>query len=488
MSLVQLVVVALAGNAIMNMMMPPRRPYLLAVSALTPPEAGHLAQSLARQLSRTSPPVVGADTLLAHAGIDTTLPNAPMAPPLDLATTYGRRADGYDDVADDYIYARGDNPTRHRLEREIGRLEIVGHNAAVAGSGSSSSNIAAEENYDEFLEEPVTPCCCAFASGMMAASSVLLAHGAPLHVLMPIDLYHGVSTVLLDVFARFGVTAIHVDMSDLGQVKEAVVSVPSNEDVIVWLETPSNPLIQVLDIRAVAKCARTVRANVTVLVDSTLAPPAVISQPLLHGADLVLHSATKYLAGHSDALLGVVTASPFTNRGVWIGQQLRTVQVAVGGVAAPFDCWLTLRGLRTLPVRVARQSETALKLARFLKARPDVIAVHYPGLGDHPSHNVAKRQMKVFGGVLSVEVADELSAWALAGALRTIQRATSLGGTETLIEHRASIEPAGRVVSPPGLLRISVGLEDPDDLMADLASALAIMKQVCTSSRSAIAK
>jgi cystathionine gamma-synthase len=487
MSLTLLVVVALAGTAIMIMMMPPQPPYLLAVSALTPPEAGHLAQSLARQLSRTSPHVVGADTLLAHAGIDPTLPNAPMAPPLDLATTYGRRADGYDYHADDYIYTRSDNPTRHRLEREIGRLEIIGHNAAVA----SSSSIAAEENNnddDEFLEEPVTPCCCAFASGMMAASSVILAHGAPLHVLMPIDLYHGVSTVLLDVFARFGVTAVHVDMSDLGQVQEAVVSVPSHEDVIVWLETPSNPLIQVLDIRAVAKCARTVRANVTVLVDSTLAPPAVISQPLLHGADLVLHSATKYLAGHSDALLGVVTASPFTNRGVWIGQQLRTVQVAVGGVAAPFDCWLTLRGLRTLPVRVARQSETALKLARFLQARPDVKAVHYPGLEDHPSHNVAKRQMKVFGGVLSVEVADELSAWALAGALRTIQRATSLGGTETLIEHRASIEPEGRVVSPPGLLRISVGLEDPDDLVADLASALKIMKQVCTSSRSAIAK
>ena len=193
----------------------------------------------------------------------------------------------------------------------------------------------------------------------------------------------------------------------------------------------------------------------------------------------MLHSATKYLAGHSDALIGIVTASPLTSRGVFLGQQLRTVQAAVGGVASPFDCWLTLRGLRTLGVRVARQSQTALILARFLSSQKDVNVVHYPGLEDHPSHDIACRQMKAFGGVLSVEVKDEVSAYAFAGALGTIQRATSLGGTETLIEHRASIEPEARVVSPPGLLRISVGLEDPEDLLADLSLALSIMTQVC---------
>lgn len=189
-------------------------------------------------------------------------------------------------------------------------------------------------------------------------------------------------------------------------------------------------------------------------------------------------------------LLGLVTASPFTVRGRELAPVLRQTQCAVGGVASPMDSWLTLRGMRTLHLRVHRQCETALVLAKHLFAQIRnnsnsnnnslVTAVHYPGLESHPRHDVAKRQMKLdnFGGVLSVELKSEHAAMAFAGALQTIYRATSLGGTETLIEHRASIEPPERVTSPPGLLRISVGLEDPTDLIADIDNALAIARQV----------
>jgi cystathionine gamma-synthase len=192
-----------------------------------------------------------------------------------------------------------------------------------------------------------------------------------------------------------------------------------------------------------------------------------------------MHSATKYMAGHSDALLGVATASPVTERGREMAHLMRGVQTATGGVASSFDSWLTLRGMRTLQVRVERQCATALTVAEYLNQHSLVTAVHYPGLSSHPQHEVAKRQMKMgFGGVLSFELADEVQATALAGALQTIQRATSLGGTETLIEHRASIEPPERRTSPPGLLRLSVGLEDPKDLIQDLENALAITREI----------
>lgn len=195
-----------------------------------------------------------------------------------------------------------------------------------------------------------------------------------------------------------------------------------------------------------------------------------------------MHSGTKYLAGHSDTLLGVVTASPVTGRGREMAGLMRGVQIATGGVASSFDSWLTLRGLRTLQVRVERQCATALTIAEYLNQHNLVTAVHYPGLPSHPQHEVARRQMQLgFGGVLSFELADEVQATALAGGLKTIQRATSLGGTETLIEHRASIEPPERRTSPPGLLRLSVGLEDPKDLIQDLENALVITREVLQS-------
>lgn len=192
-----------------------------------------------------------------------------------------------------------------------------------------------------------------------------------------------------------------------------------------------------------------------------------------------MHSGTKYLAGHSDALLGVLTTSPLTTRGQELAPILRSVLVDAGGVASAMDSWLTLRGLRTLPVRAKQQSQTAMAVAQFLHRHESVAAVHYPGLPSHPNHPVAQKQMNgIFGGVLSLEMKDEVEATALAAALQTIQRATSLGGTETLIEHRASIEPPGRVTSPQGLLRMSCGLEEESDIIRDLDRAIAIAKQV----------
>lgn len=196
------------------------------------------------------------------------------------------------------------------------------------------------------------------------------------------------------------------------------------------------------------------------------------------GADFVLHSGTKYIAGHSDALLGILTVSPITERGKELVPFLETLQRTGGGVASPFDSWLAMRGLRTLQVRVEKQSKNAQALAEYFYQHELIKNVAYPGLPSHPQHEIAKNQMTLFGGVMSVELEDEAMAMAFAAALKTFQRATSLGGTETLIEHRASIEPPDRQVSPPGLLRISVGLEDVADLIHDVEQALGIAKQV----------
>ena len=192
-----------------------------------------------------------------------------------------------------------------------------------------------------------------------------------------------------------------------------------------------------------------------------------------------MHSGTKYLGGHSDVLLGICSASPFTTQGKYLSERLKAVQTSIGAVASPLECWLTLRGLRTLHLRVERQSQAALELAQFLEKHKDVVKCHYPGLKSHPQHDVATQQMKLYGGMLSFEVKSESMAMAVAGAVRIVRRATSLGGTETLIEHRASIEPPERRTSPSGLLRLSVGLEDVNDLKHDLNVALEVAKVSC---------
>jgi cystathionine gamma-synthase len=444
------------------------------LSTLTPEEAGRMACDMARirmQSSESSPRQHHLDTLMAHAGLIDSA-NAPMSPPLHTATTYTRPASGIY-APSDAIYSRMDGPTRRLLEQTMAHLECHLDNDCTTNPLVTNTTTA----------HP--PTSFAFASGLMAASSILLSHTAPLTVLLPMDCYHGVSSALTHVFARFQVSVIRVDYRN-AQWHEALEQIPSHHDILVWLETPSNPLCHVLDVAHVCSLVATSsrRERITTVVDSTLAPPP-IQQPLLWGADGVLHSATKYLGGHSDALLGIVTPSPWTEQGRLLTSRLSQVQTLVGGVASPWDCWLTLRGIRTLAVRVQHQSRTALHLAEYLHNKTQtsntlIHKVHYPGLPSHPQYAIAQRQMQhgLYGGVLSIEFVDASHAMAFAGALTTIQRATSLGGTETLIEHRASIEPPDRVSSPPGLLRISVGLEDVHDLIADVDAALDITAQL----------
>ena len=380
------------------------------------------------------------ETLAVHLGLEPDAATGALVPPLHLATTYERDADG--SYPRGYVYARSDNPTRGAFEHAMARLE-GGREAA------------------------------AFASGSAAAAAVLRSVPAGGHVVVPDDMYHGLRTLLERVLVPAGLQLTAVDMSDLAAVRGAVRA----ETRLVWVETPSNPQLKVTDIAGVVTVAREAEAAygapVWVAVDATWTPPPW--QPAFAlGADLVVHATTKYLSGHSDVLGGVVVAAPAARPepdDPW--PRVRDIQRLEGGVAGPFDAWLALRGLRTLAVRLAVQAENAATLAAFLVAHPAVCEVRYPGLPGHPNHDVAARQMRAFGAMLSFRLAGgEPAARAVAGRVRLFTRATSLGGVESLIEHRASIEPPGGP-TPADLLRVSVGIEHVDDLMGDLSEALA---------------
>mmetsp|Transcript_3103 Transcript_3103/g.4882 ORF Transcript_3103/g.4882 Transcript_3103/m.4882 type:complete len:537 (+) Transcript_3103:67-1677(+) len=461
-----------------------------ASSSLDPSKAGNIAHTLRQDQQYARPKSI--DTILAHAGLSFSSltisgpENSPLCPPLELATTFERPPDG--NYKGGYVYSRMGNPTRNLLEKVMAELE-------------TTTLIATES------DQAVSGASCAFSSGMAAISSILLAHPR-CHVLLPDDCYHGVPSQLENVMKMHGVTYETVDMSNEQAVRSKLEEVAqyqlrrrihdeNNETkkendvsnlmedfgLVLWLETPSNPLTKISDISSLSDIANEVSALVhlpiTVAVDSTWSPPNV-TQPLLLGADIVVHSGTKYLGGHSDVLLGVLTSSLRTSTGRKLNEAVKQIQINMGAVASPFDCWLTLRGLRSMSVRMDRAMENAMELSVFLNEHPLVAKVHYPGLCSHPGHEVASKQMSGgYGAMLSFEVEDERTAMAVAGAVKTLRRATSLGGTETLIEHRASIEPQGRTTSPPGLLRVSVGLEDIYDLKVDLDSALHVANAVC---------
>ena len=368
------------------------------------------------------------ETLAIHTGRQVDVATGAVMPPLHLSTTFARNADGT--YQDGFVYGRSDNPNRRELEACLAALE--GGAAALA-----------------------------FASGMAATTAVLQTLAAGDHVIVPNDAYFGTGKVTQEIFGRWGLLCSIVDLTDLAAVAAAIR--PNTR--LVWIETPSNPLLKITDIAAVSSLAHQVGA--LCVVDNTW-PSPVGQQPLAHGADVVMHSTTKYLGGHSDLTGGALIGR---EAGDW-WQQLRTVQQWGGAVPSPFDCWLLRRSLSTLSYRVRAHSEHAGKVARFLADHPAVAAVHYPGLADHPGHAVARRQMTNFGGMMSIQVQGGASeALAVANRVKLFTQATSLGGVESLIEHRASVEgPASR--TPPNLLRVSVGLEHPDDLIADLDQAL----------------
>jgi cystathionine gamma-lyase len=288
------------------------------------------------------------------------------------------------------------------------------------------------------------------------------------HVVFTEDVYGGTFRLFNSVMQRYGLRFTAVDASST----DAVVAACDERTRMVWLESPTNPLLRVVDIAAVADCVR--KQNILVCVDSTFASP-VLQRPLELGAQLVVHSSTKFLGGHSDVIGGCVLTSEDT-----LAEKLRFHQNAVGAVPSPFDCWLLLRGLKTLELRVARQSESALAVARWLQTHDAVRRVHYPGLQGHPGHDIACRQMQGrFGGVLSFEVADGAAAARVLQRLRIITLAESLGAVESLAEAPASMTHASmpedlrrRVGVTDGLIRLSVGVEDVEDLISDLDQAL----------------
>ena len=368
------------------------------------------------------------ETTAVHAGRAADPTTGAVAPPIVLSTTFERAEDG--SFPGGYVYTRSENPNRLALEECLRALE---------GGAAAFS----------------------FSSGMAAMASIFQALGPGGHVVAPLDSYTVTKAILRDLFAAWNLESTLVDMTDLDQVRAALR--PNTR--LIWTETPSNPLLKITDLAAAAELAH--RAGALCVCDSTWSTP-VIQRPFEFGVDVVVHATTKYFGGHSDVLGGAAIfrqADEFARR---VGQ----IQVMAGAVPSPFDCWLILRGASTLPWRMRAHSDNAMQLATFLSDHPRVDVVHYPGLPDHPGHALAARQMSMFGGMLSFEVqGDQAAAMRAAARVRLFTRATSLGGVESLIEHRASIEGAGSA-TPQNLLRVSVGLEHPADLIEDLDQAL----------------
>ncbi len=377
---------------------------------------------------RTQPPL-RPRTLVAQAlGAGDAVTRA-LVPPIHMSATYLRDADnGY---SSGYVYGRTDNASVQQAEALMVALE--GAEAAMM-----------------------------FASGMSASTAVFLALERPTHIIASQVMYWGFRAWLRDI-GTFGHSITFVELSDLEAVRNAI---RPGETGLIWIETPSNPLWTITDIAAISEIAH--GAGAILCVDSTVATP-IFTRPIEHGADIVVHSATKYLNGHSDVVAGVLVTA--RANGFWT--RIQNVRAQIGAVLGPFEAWLLMRGMRTLDLRVRAQAATAAELARSLSGHPMVASVLYPGLACHPGHRIAARQMAGgFGGMLSIRLTGGPdAAIATAAAVNVWRRATSLGGAESLIEHRASIEGAG-TPCPADLLRLSVGLEDVDDLRLDLNRAL----------------
>lgn len=368
------------------------------------------------------------ETLAIHAGGDADEATGAVAPPIHLSTTFrhgpaGERAAGYE-------YQREGNPTNDRLRAAIAALE--GGAAALT-----------------------------FASGMAAASTLLEALPPGARIAIPDDCYTGVRVLAGEFLPARGIAVATLDMADLDAVRAECASGLD----LLWLETPSNPLLKVSDIATLAALAH--EHGALLACDNTFASP-VLQQPLALGADIVMHSTTKYFGGHSDVLGGALAFARNDDLFERVAHRLHVT----GATLAPFSAWLTLRGCRSLPARMALHCANARRVAEFLAGREEIERVNYPGLPSHPGHAIAARQMRDFGGMLSVQLrGGREAALTMAGALRLFTNATSLGGCESLVEHRASVEGANPT-SPQNLLRMSVGLEHTDDLIADLEQAL----------------
>ncbi|MFB9834255.1 cystathionine gamma-synthase [Actinoallomurus acaciae] len=377
--------------------------------------------------------VTGFETLAIHAGQEPDPATGAVVPPIYQVSTY--KQDGIGGLRGGYEYSRTANPTRAALEECLAALE-----GGVRG--------------------------LAFASGMAAEDTLLRTVCKPGdHVVIPNDAYGGTYRLISKVLKSWGLEYDPVPVASVDAVRAAV----RPDTKVVWVETPTNPLLGIADIAALAQVAH--EAGALLVVDNTFASP-YLQRPLALGADVVVHSTTKYLGGHSDVLGGALVVAD-----IELGSRLAFHQNSMGAVGGPFDAWLTLRGIKTLGVRMDRHCANAARIAEFLLRHPKVSSVRYPGLPDHPGHEVAAKQMRAFGGMVSFQLAEgEEAAVRVCERTRLFILGESLGGVESLIEHPARMTHASAAGSPlevpPDLVRLSVGIEDADDLLADLERAL----------------
>lgn len=367
------------------------------------------------------------ETVAVRAGGEPDPSTGAIASPLHLSTTFEHGPAG--EAVHGFTYIRGKNPTQLRLESALNELE--------GGRGA-----------------------LVFSSGMAASAAVLQTLSPGSHVVISDDIYYAIRTLGREFLPKWGIESTTVDPGDTRALKNALR--PNTK--FVWIETPSNPLLKVFDIAAIARTVH--EAGAELVVDNTFATP-VLQRPIDLGADVVVHSTTKYCGGHSDVQGGCVVT-----KSTELFDKLSQVREILGAVGSPFNSWLVLRGLRTLPCRMERHSANAAAVAAALTTSARVEAVYYPGLPAHPGHEIAQRQMKRFGGMLSFLVrGGREEALRVTSGVKLFVNATSLGGVESLIEHRASSEGKDST-SPQNLLRVSVGLEHPQDLIDDLMQAL----------------
>ncbi|MFD0151498.1 cystathionine gamma-synthase [Streptomyces sp. NPDC055721] len=373
------------------------------------------------------------ETRAIHAGNTADPLTGAVVPPIYQVSTY--KQDGVGGLRGGYEYSRSANPTRTALEENLAALE--GGRRGLA-----------------------------FASGLAAEDCLLRTLLAPGdHVVIPNDAYGGTFRLFAKVVERWGVDFSVANTSDIASVREAV----NDRTKLIWVETPSNPLLGITDIEAVAGVAR--QAGVKLVVDNTFASP-YLQQPLALGADVVVHSLTKYMGGHSDVVGGALVTADEA-----LGEELAYHQNAMGAVAGPFDSWIVLRGIKTLAVRMDRHSENATKIVEMLTQHPKVTQVLYPGLPEHPGHEIAAKQMRSFGGMISFRVqGGEEAAVEVCNRAKLFTLGESLGGVESLIEHPGRMTHASVAGSalevPADLVRVSVGIENVEDLLADLRQAL----------------
>lgn len=369
------------------------------------------------------------ETIAVHGAQTDHALGSDVIQPIHLSTTFERRADG---TLNDYVYTRAGNPNRVTVENKIAALE-----------------------------EAVT--AIAFSSGLAAVNALfenILEPGS--HIIIPDDCYHGTRYLMDKFFKRWQVSFSETDMTVIENIEKLIK--PTTK--LIWMETPSNPQLKIANIKAIVALAA--KHHITTACDNTFAT-SILQKPLQMGVDYVMHSSTKFFSGHSDILGGVVCTNHTNETAI----NIREYQATAGAVPSPFDCWLLNRSLATFPMRLAAQCKTAVTIASYLEQHPNIEKVFYPGLSTHPNHDIAKQQMtNGFGSIISVLVkGSKQEALDVAGKLNIFKHATSLGGVESLVEHRRTAE-GKHPLSPENLLRISIGIENVDDLIEDFKKAL----------------